>query len=252
MPVTGLRRSGRATAGTFGGAAMARLPPRWRALDRAEGPWSPPPIGHNKGPPLDQPNGWALHCWRRAQKAAWRSPPIEVVRRRAALAEGLGLSYRDYTAILLDSGRHPQAVLFGLGGTLVAIERNRIAVDAAGRIRPLPSVAEKLARLRNGRIFVVSQGLANAAQLRGFIEQLDALCGGVITDHRICNEPAVRANPLRGPRPGLVLDLLAAHSLPPAAAIMVGHSEGERRCAEAARLARFVWARDYFGRGPAG
>lgn len=61
-------------------------------------------IGHNGGPPLDMSfRGWA---WRRAMQKAWETPPREIALRRMARAEKLGLSYRDYTAALLDTGCH--------------------------------------------------------------------------------------------------------------------------------------------------
>jgi len=234
---------------------MVRIPRRWRELDRAEGPWTPPPIGHNQGPPLDQPTGgWARHCWRQAHKKAWRSPPLEVVRLRAARAAELGLSYHDYSAILLDRGGQPKALIFDLGGTLVATRNDEIETDRQGRIRALPGVIEKLSALRNCRVFVVTnqagvaERLITAEQAHGFIHQLNALCGGIIMDHRICMEPAESDSPFRKPQPGMVLDLLAAHHLTAGAAVMIGDSESDRRCAEAARLARFLWAWDYFGR----
>ena len=67
------------------------------------------PIGHNGGPPLEEPDPGAsgrLHLWRRAHKKAWKTPPREIALRRLARAEELGMSYRDYTAVILDSGRH--------------------------------------------------------------------------------------------------------------------------------------------------
>jgi len=69
---------------------------------------APAPLGHNGGPPLEEPPGagWRLFCWRKAQRAAWKTPPREVALRRLARAEELGMSYRDYTAVILDSGRH--------------------------------------------------------------------------------------------------------------------------------------------------
>ncbi|MGF1610603.1 MAG: hypothetical protein ACFCUQ_14470 [Kiloniellales bacterium] len=215
---------------------MARIPPRWRTLDRAEGPWRPPPIGHNQGPPLESRNGWASHCWRQAHKKAWRAPPIEVVRRRAARAAELGLSYRDYTAILLDRGAQPKALIFDLG-TLIASRHDRITTDSQGRIQPLPGVVERLTRLRNCRVFVVANQ-ANAEAARSVVEQLNALCGGVIADHRVGKL-----------RSDLLLELLAAHGLTAGVAVMVGAGERGRLCAEAARLARFLLARDYFGHG---
>ena len=68
-----------------------------------------PSAGHNGGPPLEEPDpeaGWRLHCWRRAHKAAWRNPGREIVLRRLARAEELGMSYRDYTREILERGRY--------------------------------------------------------------------------------------------------------------------------------------------------
>ncbi len=64
--------------------------------------------GHNGGPPLEpQPDaGWRLFCWKKASQAAWKTPPREIALRRLARAEELGMSYRDYTAVILDTGKH--------------------------------------------------------------------------------------------------------------------------------------------------
>jgi hypothetical protein len=63
-------------------------------------------IGHNGGPRLDPGAGWRLFCWRKASAAAWRPPPREIALARLARAEELGISYREYTAVLLDRGIH--------------------------------------------------------------------------------------------------------------------------------------------------
>jgi hypothetical protein len=63
-------------------------------------------IGHNQGPPLDTGSGWRLYCWKKAHARAWKTPPREIVLARLARAEALGMSYRDYTAVLLDKGVH--------------------------------------------------------------------------------------------------------------------------------------------------
>lgn len=65
-----------------------------------------PGIGHNGGPPLDEPSvhGWHSYCWRQAHKKAWKTPPREIALRRLRRAEELGLTYEEYTAIILDRG----------------------------------------------------------------------------------------------------------------------------------------------------
>lgn len=68
-----------------------------------------PEIGHNGGPLLapDDPNeSWRNYCWRRAHKAAWKTPPREIALRRLARAEASGISYREYTLEILERGRH--------------------------------------------------------------------------------------------------------------------------------------------------
>jgi hypothetical protein len=68
----------------------------------------PPGIGHNGGPPLDEPltASWHLYCWRKAHRRAWKTPPREIALARLARAEELGMTYRQYTAIILDTGKH--------------------------------------------------------------------------------------------------------------------------------------------------
>jgi hypothetical protein len=64
-------------------------------------------IGHNGGPPLeDKPaNDWSYYCWRRAHARAWKTPPREIALRRLRRAEELGMTYHEYTAIVLDTGK---------------------------------------------------------------------------------------------------------------------------------------------------
>jgi hypothetical protein len=63
-------------------------------------------IGHNGGPPLDDPDApWRLWCWRKARKKAW-SVPREIALRRLANAEACGVTYREYTLEILERGRY--------------------------------------------------------------------------------------------------------------------------------------------------
>jgi D-glycero-D-manno-heptose 1,7-bisphosphate phosphatase len=148
-----------------------------------------------------------------------------------------------------------EAYIFDLGGTLVAMEEDEIATDGAGRVRLLPGVAEALRALGGRPVFVITnqQGVAlgtlTEAEARGFVEQVDAAAGGVLTDHRICMHLATADCPCRKPRPGMLLDLARAHGLDLARCLMVGDSENDRRCAEAAGVGAFEWAQTFFSRG---
>jgi len=66
-----------------------------------------PRIGHNCGPPLDEELKlvtWHQYCWRKSHAKAWKTPPREIALARLERAEALGMSYREYTAIVLDKG----------------------------------------------------------------------------------------------------------------------------------------------------
>jgi hypothetical protein len=68
-------------------------------------------IGHNQGPPLEQPTGDAFvrYRWRKAHQEVWKNPPLSILKLRMARAAAAGVSYRAYMLELLDSGRHLQA-----------------------------------------------------------------------------------------------------------------------------------------------
>jgi len=63
-------------------------------------------IGHNGGPSLDPGADWRAFCWRKAHARAWRTPPREIVLARLSRAQALGMTYRQYTSVLLDRGIH--------------------------------------------------------------------------------------------------------------------------------------------------
>jgi len=63
-------------------------------------------IGHNGGPPLDPRAGWRPFCWKGAHARAWKTPPREIALARLARAETLGMTYSEYTAVLLDTSTH--------------------------------------------------------------------------------------------------------------------------------------------------
>jgi hypothetical protein len=68
--------------------------------------FAPPGIGHNRGPPLDPSADWRRFCWKKAHARAWKTPPREIALASLARAHTLGMTYREYTAVLLDKGVH--------------------------------------------------------------------------------------------------------------------------------------------------
>jgi hypothetical protein len=68
-------------------------------------------IGHNQGPPLEEPvaDAFVRWRWRKAHREVWKTPSMSILKLRVARAEAAGVSYREYMLELLDSGRHLQA-----------------------------------------------------------------------------------------------------------------------------------------------
>ena len=71
----------------------------------------PARIGHNQGPPLEEPaaDAFVRWRWRKVHKEAWKNPSLSILKLRVARAEAAGVSYREYMLELLDTGRHLQA-----------------------------------------------------------------------------------------------------------------------------------------------
>ncbi len=68
-------------------------------------------IGHNNGPPIDEPvnDAFVRYRWRKVHAEAWKNPSLAILKFRVARAEAAGVSYETYVATLLDTGRHMQA-----------------------------------------------------------------------------------------------------------------------------------------------
>jgi hypothetical protein len=101
---TGIRTAARARL-TFGLNALRRIGSE--VPEDLASSAQIPGIGHNGGPSLDDDppaRDWRHYCWKRAHKAAWKTPPREIALRRLRRAEELGLTYEEYTAVILDRG----------------------------------------------------------------------------------------------------------------------------------------------------
>lgn len=188
-------------------------------------------IGHNQGPPLDPGQSWRQHCWTKARRELLPRLPLEVVRRRIARARQLGLEYPQYASILLGSGRDIVAFLFTSDSLGLRLGRT---VDV-----PRP-VVDKLAGLEGCDRLLAAEAPADPAALAPLL----AAEAGI----SFAGVSALPAGPDLTWRQGrdAVRNALAPLKLPGNAVVMVGTRAHERDWADAAQLAKFLPADQYF------
>ncbi len=150
-----------------------------------------------------------------------------------------------------------QAWFFDLGGTLIEIENDEVALNAQGEVIAVPGAMEALARLRGQKLFIVSNqaavALGSLAALRAydFIRQVDALCGGAVTDFRFAMHPPEAKHPWRKPAPGMLQDLATVYGLELSQCAMVGDSQSDETCARNAGIGAFFWIDEFLKRSTA-
>lgn len=196
-------------------------------------------LGHNNGPPIgdiaDTPDVGRRYYWKVARKAAWRTPPVEIVRLRERAAARIGLTYNDFTSILLDRGRRPSAVIFTLR-SLVRVRRGEPALDGNGDPAMMPGVDAKLGRLGDCSLYITVERTETRSKASGdVIERLERRMGRNV------------AGFCAGSSAGEIVVMLNRHGVPGGQAIMVGDTGEDESCARAAGVAQFFWAWHYFG-----
>ena len=180
-----------------------------------------PGIGHNNGPTFDM--SWEAWVWRRATAKAWKTPNPEVARMRVRRAERLGITYRELTAALMDTGVNLGAAVLPL--SLAA--RVRRGPKGEVVVEPRNSVAALVGKF-GGRLFLL--GDIDAVPALGEAERADFLAlvnrafdGKVEAIGWGHDGPALRA-------------LLKANAVPHQEAFLVGAGMGHRVLGETAGL----------------
>ncbi|MDP1837252.1 MAG: hypothetical protein Q8N31_05160 [Reyranella sp.] len=180
-----------------------------------------PGIGHNNGPVFDM--SWEAWVWRRAAAKAWKAPKPEVAMMRIKRAERLGVTYKELTSAMMDSGAYLGAAVLPL--SLAA--RVRRGPNREIVIEPRNSIADLVAKFR-GRLFILGDidavpALSDAERgeflfllNRAFDGKVEAVGWG----H---DAPAIRA-------------LLKANALPRQEAFLVGAGMGHHVLGETAGL----------------
>ena len=127
-------------------------------------------------------------------------------------------------------------------------------VDDDGNPILMPGVAAVLARVRAeyAACFIVSnqgrigRGEISEGEVRRRFEWANARLGYPFTDWRLCPHGDADGCACRKPRPGMFLELAAAHDIALAASTHVGDSDKDRDAAAAAGIADFRRAADFF------
>jgi D-glycero-D-manno-heptose 1,7-bisphosphate phosphatase len=148
------------------------------------------------------------------------------------------------------------ALFFDLGGTLVKLNESReIPLDANGNIviELLPGVAEKLRPLHNHLMFVVTnqagitRGRLKHEAVESALAELDDQLGDILTGWQICPHIDDDNCECRKPKGGMITELAEMYGVDLATSTMVGDQEVDRLAGEAAGVANFVAAKDFFG-----
>lgn len=108
-----------------------------------------PGIGHNNGPIFDM--SWEAWVWRRASAKAWKTPSPEVAKMRVRRAERLGITYKELTSALMDTGANLGAAVLPL--SLAA--RVRRGPNREIVVEPRNFIAALVAKF-GGRLFLLA------------------------------------------------------------------------------------------------
>jgi hypothetical protein len=176
-------------------------------------------IGHNNGPIFDM--SWGAWVWRRAAAKAWKTPSPEVVKMRVKRAERLGITYKELTSALMNTGSNLGAAVMPLSlaarvrrgpkGEIIVEPRNSIAALVGkfggrlfllGDIDAVPGLteaerAEFLAvvnRAFDGKVEAIGWGHDGAA-IRGMLKSnavphQEAFLVGAGMGHQVLGESA--------------------------------------------------------------
>lgn len=184
-------------------------------------------IGHNGGPTFDM--SWEAWIWRRAVAEAWKTPKPEIALRRMARAEKLGITYREFTAVILDTGTYLSTALVPLG----LVTRLRPVSNGTIAVEPRPEMVEKLARF-GGRLLLIADPLIHGGLSSEALGELRVSLSAALP----C---AVEAIGLRDDIKGL----LRSAAVPKQEVFFVGTGFADAALAETAGLTLFKWAHEW-------
>lgn len=179
-------------------------------------------IGHNKGPSMEGGESWRRHCWTKARKDLMKTLPIEILRRRVARAAEIGLDYKSYASIRAASGHDVIAFLFSSNALRVLPKSKAMPQDRVLKLE----VMQKINRLA-----------ALHAPLKTLPEGAPAFDASFTA-------PNFRHT--WGETREIILNQIHRKNLPRDGVVVVGDTSQERAWSEAARVAGYVSAEQFF------
>jgi len=182
-------------------------------------------IGHNRGPSMKTGTSWQRHCWSKARADLLPTLPIEVVRLRVKRAAEIGLDYRTYASIRATSGHDVIALLFSTNALRMLPPR---ATLPAQRYAALAAIK---GTVRGALVHPPMTPAQILAQLP------DALDHATPAPHPFATWREARHHVLAG---------LKQQGWPADRVVMIGDTSHERDWAQAARLAWYLPADQYF------
>ena len=186
-------------------------------------------LGHNNGPTMESGASWRKHCWTKARRELMPTLPIEILRNRVARARALGLDYRSYASIRATSGHDVIAFLFSSNALRVFPRSHDLPED---RIL-------KLGNIQNAnRLAALHAPLTAQSLLKALPEGMPPLFEACFT--------APNFRQTWGETRAVILEQFHAMKLPRDGVVVVGDTSQERAWSEAARLAGYVSAEQFF------
>ncbi len=174
-------------------------------------------IGHNKGPSMEGGQAWRTHCWRKARKSLLKTLPIEILRARVARAAEIGLDYKSYASIRAASGHDVIAFLFSSNALRVLPKNEVMPEDRVLKLESMQNVT---------RLAACHAPIKSVPDMPSFT--------------------APNARHTWGEVRGIILGEVHKRHLPRDGVVVVGDTAQERAWSEAARLAGYVSAEQFF------
>ena len=186
-------------------------------------------IGHNSGRVIEPGHSWRKHVWTRARRDLMPTLPVEVVRLRVKRAAQLGLPYKTYAGIRASSGHDLIGFMFSNNALHVLRDGQGLPADRAARLDTL--------------VDAVRTGVAHAPVSA---EHLAALPGidRAFAAPRFSDSWTLMRDRMR--------QIIRNQGQPADRFLLIGDTAFEREWAEAAQMAGYLPAGQFFAAGDTG